>query len=133
MTRRTDRLAELFREEISAIIQRGLKDPRVGMATVNRVEITEDLSYAKVSISVLGTEKERQDSIIGLNRSAGFIRGVLFKSMKIRHMPELRFVLDDGVDHSLRIQSILHELRQKGETFGDTNETSPGGSTGGNS
>lgn len=133
MTRRTDRLGELFREEISAIIQRGLKDHRVGMATVNRVEITEDLSFAKVYTSVLGSDKERTDSIIGLNRSAGFIRGVLFKTMTIRHMPALQFILDDGVDHSLRIQSILHELRQKGETFGDTKENSPGGSTGGNS
>lgn len=119
MTRRTDRLAELFREEISAIIQRGLKDPRVGMVTVNRVEISEDLSYAKVFTSVLGSDKQCADSIIGLNRSAGFIRGVLFKTITIRHMPELRFVLDEGVEHSLHIQSILQELRDKGETFGE--------------
>jgi len=55
MTRRTDQLGELFREEISIMIQQGLKDPRVGMATVSRVEVTEDLSYAKVYVSVLGS------------------------------------------------------------------------------
>jgi len=115
MTRRTDRLGELFREEISKLVQQGLKDPRVGMVTISRVEVTEDLSYAKVYTSVLGGEKERTDSLIGLNRSAGFIRGVLFKAVKIRHMPQLQFVLDEGVDHSLHIQKILNELKEKGD------------------
>lgn len=121
MTRRTDRLGEMFREEISKLLIQGLKDPRVGMATISRVEVTEDLSYAKVYTSVLGDAKDRTDSLIGLNRSAGYIRGVLFKSMKIRHMPQLQFVLDDGLDNSLRVQQILHELREKG----DLPETKP--------
>jgi len=125
MTRRTDRLGELFREEISRIIQQGLKDPRIGMVTVNRVEVTEDLSYAKVMTSVLGSEKQCTDSIIGLNRSAGYIRGVLFKMMKIRSLPQIQFVLDEGIAHSTHIQKILLELREKGETFGETPEKKP--------
>jgi ribosome-binding factor A len=128
MTRRTDRLGELFREEISRIIQQGLKDPRIGMVTVNRVEVTEDLSYAKVMTSVLGSEKQCTDSIIGLNRSAGYIRGVLFKMMKIRSLPQIQFVLDEGIAHSTHIQKILLELREKGETFGEApSENAPGG------
>ncbi|HSQ41955.1 MAG TPA: 30S ribosome-binding factor RbfA [Fibrobacteraceae bacterium] len=110
MTRRTDRLGELFREELSRLIQQGLKDPRIGLATISRVEVTEDLSYAKVFTSVLGSEKERTDTIIGLNRSAGYLRGVLFKSIRIRQMPHLQFVLDEGLDHSLRVQQILNEI-----------------------
>ena len=121
MTRRTDQLGELFREEIRVLIQQGLKDPRVGMATVSRVEVTEDLSYAKVYVSVLGSEKERADTLIGLGRSAGYMRGVMFKTIKIRHMPQLQFVLDEGLDHSLRIQKILHELKAKGDLI----ETNP--------
>jgi ribosome-binding factor A len=134
MTRRTERLGELFREEISAVIANGLKDPRVGMATISRVEVTEDLSYAKISTSVLGTEKEKADTIIGLNRSAGFIRGVLFKTNKMRHMPQLQFVLDEGIDHSLRVQKILHEISVADQSAkkaqGDSSEQASEGSKG---
>ena len=83
MTRRTDRLGEQFREEISKLIQKGLKDPRV--------------------------------SIVGLNNSAGFIRGVLGKALKIFKVPELKFVLDENLEHAMHIEEILAELKQKGE------------------
>lgn len=115
MSRRTDRLGELFREEISKLLQKGLKDPRVGFATISRVDITEDLSYAKVLVSVMGSEKEKRDTLIGLKNSAGFIRQFLGKGIKIRKIPELSFVLDANLDHAMRIDSILAELKQKGE------------------
>ena len=70
MSRRTDRLGELFREEISALLTKGLKDPRVGFVTISRVEVTEDLSYAKVLVSVMGDDKEKTSSLIALRNSA---------------------------------------------------------------
>ncbi|MBO7061916.1 MAG: 30S ribosome-binding factor RbfA [Fibrobacter sp.] len=115
MSRRTDRLGELFREEISKLLQKGLKDPRVGFATISRVDITEDLSYAKVLVSVMGSDKEKRDTLIGLKNSAGFIRQFLGKGIKIRKIPELSFVLDENLEHAMRIESILAELKQKGE------------------
>lgn len=115
MSRRTDRLSELFREEISRLLQKGLKDPRIGFATINRVDITEDLSYAKVYVSVMGSDQEKQSTLIGLRQSAGFIRQILGKGIKIRKIPELQFVLDENLEHALHIQSILHELREKGD------------------
>ena len=115
MSRRTDRLGELFREEISKLLQKGLKDPRVGFATISRVDITEDLSYAKVLFSVMGSEKEKRDTLIGLKNSSGFIRQFLGKGIKIRKIPELSFVLDENLEHAMRIESILAELKQKGE------------------
>ena len=116
MTRRTDRLGEQFREEISKLIQKGLKDPRVStLASITRVDITEDLSYAKVLVSVMGSDKEKRDSLIGLNNSAGYIRGVLGKALKIRKIPELNFVLDENLEHAMHIEEILAELKQKGE------------------
>ena len=115
MTRRTDRLGEQFREEIGKLIQKGLKDPRVSsLASITRVTITEDLSYAKILVSVMGTDKEKTDSLIGLNNSAGFIRGVLGKSLKIRKIPELKFVLDENLLHSMRIEGSLAERTQSG-------------------
>lgn len=116
MSRRTDRLGEQFREEISKLVQKGLKDPRVSsLSSVTRVDITDDLSYAKVLVSVMGSDKEKRDSIIGLNNSSGFIRGVLGKNLKIFKVPELNFVLDENLEHAMHIESILAELKQKGE------------------
>ncbi|NLO23089.1 MAG: 30S ribosome-binding factor RbfA [Fibrobacter sp.] len=115
MTRRTDRLGELFKIEISKLLQKGLKDPRVGFATIHRVDITEDLSYAKIMVSVLGSDKEKQDTLIGLRNSAGFIRQFLGKGIKIRKIPELQFILDENLEHAHRIESILHDLKNKGE------------------
>ena len=116
MSRRTDRLDEQFREEIGKLLQKGLKDPRVSsLASITRVTITEDLSYAKILVSVMGTDKEKRDTLVGLNNSAGIIRGVLGKALKIRKIPELNFVLDENLEHAMRIESILAELKQKGE------------------
>ena len=115
MSRRADRLGELFREEISKLLQKGLKDPRVGFATINRVDITEDLSYAKVLVSVMGTDKEKTSTIIGLRNSSGFIRQFLGKGIKIRKIPELQFVLDENLDHAMHIQDILSDLKAKGQ------------------
>lgn len=116
MSRRTDRLGEQFREEISKLIQKGLKDPRVStLASITRVDITDDLSYAKALVSVMGSDKEKRDTIVGLNNSAGFIRGVLGKALKIFKIPELKFVIDENLEHAMKIEGILAELKQKGE------------------
>ena len=114
MTRRTDRLGEQFREEIGKLIQKGLKDPRVS-SLASIVDITEDLSYAKALVSVMGSDKEKRDTLVGLNNSAGFIRGVLGKALKIFKVPELKFVLDENLEHAMHIEDILAELKQKGE------------------
>jgi ribosome-binding factor A len=87
----------------------------VGFATISRVDITEDLSYAKVLVSVMGSDKEKRDTLIGLKNSAGFIRQFLGKGIKIRKIPELSFVLDENLEHAMRIESILAELKNKGE------------------
>lgn len=116
MSRRTDRLDEQFREEISKLLQKGLKDPRISSLTsITRVTITDDLSYAKVMVSVMGSDKEKRDSLVGLNNSAGFIRSVLGKSLKIHKVPELNFVLDENLEHAMHIEGILAELKQKGD------------------
>ena len=85
------------------------------LSSITRVTITEDLSYAKVLVSVMGSDKEKRDSLIGLNNSAGYIRGVLGKALKIRKIPELNFVLDENLEHAMHIEEILAELKQKGE------------------
>ena len=112
---RTVRLDEQFREEISKLLMKGLKDPRIGFVTISRVEIMNDLSYAKVFISVLGSDREKAASLIGLRNSAGFIRTYLGKALKIRKIPQLSFLLDESLDHAMHIEEILAELKEQGE------------------
>ena len=112
---RTTRLDEQFREEIAKLLMKGLKAPRIGFVTINRVEITNDLSYAKVFVSVLGSDREKASSLIALRNSAGFIRTYLGKALKIRKIPQLSFILDESLDHAMHIEEILAELKDSGE------------------
>lgn len=108
MTRRTDRVADVLRSELSSIISRRVRDPRVGMTTVSTVEMSPDLKHARVLVSVVGDDSERQASLEALRHAAGFIRGQLAKELKrLRSIPELRFELDRGAEYSQRISELL--------------------------
>lgn len=115
MSRRTERLGVLFREEISGMLQKGLKHADIGMVTIQRVDITEDLSYAKVRVSTLGSPEERKKAVFELQKRAGFIRQTLGKAIKIRKVPELTFVEDANLEHAARIEEILSELKAEGD------------------
>lgn len=115
MNKRTDRLGNQFLQEISKLLRLEIKDPRIGFVTISRVEVTDDLSIAKVYTSVMGSDKEKKDSLIGLNKSSIFIRKLLFKSMTLRKMPKFQFVLDESLDYGFKVQGILDELKQSGE------------------
>ena len=112
MSRRTERLGEEFREEIARMIGSQLKDPRIGFVTVSRVEVTTDLAHAKVYVSVLGTDKEKRDSLAGLGHSASYMRTHLAKVLKMRTVPRLQFVEDKNLDHGFRINEILNDIKR---------------------
>ena len=108
--KRSERVQELLLKEISALIQRGLKDPRIGFATVTTVDLSNNLKHAKVYISVFGTEDEQQDTITGLTSASGFIRGSLGRSLNLRYIPALEFLLDETAEHAAKINKIINEL-----------------------
>ena len=111
MSRRLDRVEDLLRAEISNLLRTGIRDPRVGMATIVRVHATADLKHARVLTSVLGTEEERTGTIEALQHARGFIRSQLAARLRrIRVMPELNFELDRGAEHSQRMHEILEGL-----------------------
>jgi ribosome-binding factor A len=110
MTRRTERLGEEFREEIARMIGSQLKDPRIGFVTVTRVEVVPDLRNAKVYVGVLGTEAEREKTLVGLRQAAGFMRRSLGQKLRLRHTPELTFVYDEGLEAHDRIARLLAEV-----------------------
>ena len=111
--KRSERVQELLLKEISTLIQKGLKDPRIGFATVTTVELTNNLKHAKVYISVFGTESEQCDTITGLSNASGFIRGSLGKNLNLRYIPVLEFILDETAKRVARINKIIHELHSK--------------------
>ena len=114
MSQRTERIGDLIRGELSELIRRDLRDPRVGLATVNRVEVSRDLGHATVFVSALGAEPERETAVRGLESARGYLRRELARRLSLRATPELHFELDRGAEHSQRISDLLDGLREGG-------------------
>jgi ribosome-binding factor A len=112
MSRRTERIGEMLREEISTILQRQLKDPRLGFVTITGADVTPDLRHARVFVSVLGTPEEREQSLGALNHGRGFLRSEMGKRARLRTVPEMTFVEDAGAERGGRIAELLEEARR---------------------
>ena len=107
---RLGRIDEEFKKEISNIISYDLKEPKItGMISVTRVKVTPDLRYAKIWVSILNA-KNIKETLDGLKKSAGFIRGELAKRINLRYTPELTFVIDDSLEYGAKIDSILKDI-----------------------
>ena len=109
---RVERVAEALRKEISNIIHDELKDPRIGFVTVTRIEVTHDLRYAKIFFSVLGTEKEESDTKEALASGVGFIRRLIAQRIKLRLVPEIRFIQDKSSEYSVHIMQELEKIKE---------------------
>jgi ribosome-binding factor A len=126
MRRRSERLAEEIREEVARMIASELKDPRLGFVTVTRVELAHDLGYAKVHVGVLGSEKEREKSLVALRSAAGFIRRELGRRLRVHHTPEIDFRYDKGLDATDRVARLLQEDAERERPPANEGERPPG-------
>ena len=113
---RPNRLAETLKEEISQLIRVELKDPRIGFVTLTSVDVADDLSHAKVYVSVLGTEEEAKLSLEALNRAAGFVRSEIGKRVRLRHVPSIVFKNDPSILHGAHIAKLLHDVGVSDDT-----------------
>ncbi|KMK51768.1 ribosome-binding factor A [[Actinobacillus] muris] len=106
---RADRVAQELQKEIAVILQREVKDPRIGMVTVSDVEISRDLAYAKVFVTFLFDNDEQavERGLEGLNKAAGYIRTLVGKAMRLRIVPELRFVYDQSLVEGMRMSNLV--------------------------
>ncbi|MHA6484354.1 30S ribosome-binding factor RbfA [Paenibacillus sp. strain BS8-2] len=109
---RVGRVSEQIKKELSSIIQMELKDPRIGFITVTGVETTSDLSQAKIYLSVLGNDEQKEATLKALASATGFLRSELGKRMKLRHTPVLLFKFDSSIEYGSRIESLLDELNK---------------------
>ncbi|MDW7674305.1 MAG: 30S ribosome-binding factor RbfA [Bacillota bacterium] len=108
---RNNRLAGEIQREISQIIRDELKDPRIGFITITGVEVSGDLRHAKVFISIMGDDSNKQNTLGGLNKAAGFIRTELARRISLRYTPELHFRVDESLDYSEKINKIISETK----------------------
>ncbi len=116
-TTRTARLAQQFQQEIAMIIQQELKDPRLGFVTITRVELSKDLSHAKVFYSCLGPPDERTRSEEALGHSAGFIHGLIKKRFRLKVIPEISFRYDESIEGSIAMTETFERLKPKPPVF----------------
>ena len=118
----TDRVGQQIQKEIAVILQREIKDPRLGMATVSAVEVSRDLAYAKVFVTILNTadEDKTKESIAILNEATGYIRSLLGKRIRARIMPDLKFVLDSSLLDGMRMSNLVDQvIREDKKKRGD--------------
>ncbi|MFC3882530.1 30S ribosome-binding factor RbfA [Bacillus songklensis] len=113
MKLRPTRVGEQMKKELGEIISRKIKDPRIGFVTVTDVQVTGDLQQAKVFISVLGDEEQRQNTLKGLAKAKGFIRSEIGQRIRLRKTPEIIFEFDESIDYGNRIESLLHEIQKE--------------------
>lgn len=108
--KRSEKVAETIHEIICSVLSRGLNDPRIGFVTITAVELSDDLSLARIFFTVIGDDKAKKETEAGLNSAKGFIRREVGRNLTIRHTPELLFKYDTSLDYASRIDSLLKEI-----------------------
>jgi len=111
MTTRQDRVAELLKEEVSIILQREFKDPRLGFVTVTDAEVTADLRHAKVFVSIMGDDEVRRKNLAVLKHAEAFVRQAFGKRVSMKTVPQISFRLDESADQGLRIMELLEHIK----------------------
>ena len=114
--KRSQRIQELLLEEISKLLQSGLKDPRIGFTTLTRVEVSDNLKHAKIFISVMGSDQEKSETFEALKSAKGFIRNSLGKNLYLRYLPELEFKKDENAEHVEKITRIINDLHSESDS-----------------
>ncbi len=112
-SRRPEQVAGTIRQVIADALTREIRDPRVGFVTVTGVIVTNDLSHARVMVSIPGDEAEKTRALEGLQSAAGFLRSRAARALTTRTVPELHFELDKGVEHAARIEELLESIRRE--------------------
>ncbi len=116
MSRRTERINAQLREEISDLLLRDVKDPRVtGLVTVTHVEVSPDLAHARVHVSFLGEEGEQDTVLAALRSAAPFLRHELLRRLRVRTVPSLTFKRDDSIQRAAELTEMIHGVTRAGE------------------
>lgn len=126
--KRVLRVREAIKREIGHILDRKVADPRLGLVTVTRVDLSDDLRHAKVCVSFVGDAEQKSEGMRTLIRVRGLIRSELARALRLRTAPELRFMLDESSENYLRIAKILEEIHDQDDEPGNGQDEHPEGS-----
>jgi len=111
VTRRTERINNLIRQEISGLLQQQVNDPRLtSFISVTKVSTSRDLGHAKVFVSTLGNETNKREILQGFTAASGFLRKELARRLRIRHIPELSFHFDNSIEHGAEILKLIEQV-----------------------
>jgi len=111
MSHRIERVSSLMRHEISELLQRQVKDPRLSQfVAVTDVSLSADLKYAKVFVSCMGSEEEKKTMLKGLGAASNFLRNQLAKRLRLRHIPELSFEWDDSIERGDHLLQLMDKI-----------------------
>ncbi len=116
MTHRIERVNHLIRQEISELLQRQVKDPRLGgLVSITEVVTSPDMKYAKVFVSGIGNDEKKKEILSALTAASGFLHNELVKRLRLRHVPVLDFRWDDSIEHGARILELIDQVTQTGD------------------
>jgi ribosome-binding factor A len=113
--KRSDRIADLIQKEISQMLMKGLKDPRIGFVTITKVAVSEDCRMAKIYFSVAGSAEERERSTEGLNSAKGYVRKELGRRIRMKYTPEITFQFDPSIEYAIHIGEVIDQIRKERE------------------
>lgn len=111
---RAERLAVLIKEELGAILQKDLKDPRIGFTSITNVRVSKDISHAKIYVSIFGDQEQQAATMKGLESAKGFIRTELGKRIRLRYTPEIHFVFDNSLEEGAKVLSLINQMQKEG-------------------
>jgi len=117
--KRSDKVADLIQKEISQMLVKSIKDPRIGFVTITKVSVSEDCRFAKVYFSVAGTPAERERSMKGLESAKGFVRKELGRRIRLRYTPEILFQFDPSIEYAIHMGELIQSIQQEKEPEGD--------------
>ena len=117
--KRSEKVADMIQKEISQMLVKTIKDPRVGFVTITKVTVSDDCRLAKVYFSMAGTLAEKERSMKGLDSAKGYVRRELGRRMRLKYTPEIMFQFDPSIEYAIHIGEVIQQLKQDKEKNGD--------------
>lgn len=117
--KRSEKVADLIQKEVSQMLLRSIKDPRIGFVTITKVTVSEDCRFARVYFSVAGTLAERESSEKGLNSAKGYVRKELGRRLRLRYTPEIVFQFDPSIEYAIHMEEVIRDIHRGEEPNGE--------------
>ena len=117
--KRSEKVADLIQKEVSRMLVKSIKDPRIGFVTITKVTVSEDCRFARIYFSVAGTVAERENSERGLDSAKGYVRKELGRRLRLRYTPEIVFQFDPSIEYAIHMEELIQSIHREEEHTGD--------------